>query len=266
MLDSLSPARRRFVTVLGVLLLATVVAAGAATLLGREPSTEPVSQATPGPVLLVPGYGGSTSALEVLAQALSGAGRDATVVRLAGDGTGDLDEQADVLDRAVDDALARTGADSVDVVGFSAGGVTVRLWVRDHGGAGVARRVVTLGSPHHGTDLAALAGDVAPDRCPVACQQLAPDSDLLRGLNSGDETPVGPLWVSIWSVNDQTVVPPDSADLDGALDFAIQSVCPDAVVAHGDLPRTPSVMAAALAQLGTSAPAVPGEEICGVSP
>ncbi|MEO7745093.1 MAG: lipase, partial [Actinomycetota bacterium] len=198
----------------------------------------------------------------VLAEALRQAGREATVVELAGDGTGDLDEQARVLDRAVILAMQRTGSRSVDVVGYSAGGVTVRLWVRDHGGGSVARRVVTLGSPHHGSDLAGLAGDLAPDRCPEACVQLQPESDLLRDLNAGDETPPGPLWVSIWTTDDRTVVPPSSADLDGALGFTIQSVCPSAVVAHGDLPRTPSVIAAVVRELGVEKPAVPGAEIC----
>ena len=266
MLDTLPPARRRFVVVLAVLVLAAAVAVGVVAWTSRETATVPVSQATQGPVLLVPGYGGSTRSLQVLAAALERAGRDVVVVRLAGDGRGDLDEQAQVLDEAADDALDRTGAGSVDVVGFSAGGVTARLWVRDHGGGSVARRVVTLGSPHHGTDLAALAGSLAPDSCPVACRQLAPGSDLLNALNAGDETPLGPLWVSIWTTDDQTVVPPSSAELDGALEFTIQSVCPRAVVAHGDLPRTPAVMAAALAQLGTGDPAVPGVEVCTATP
>ena len=266
MLDALPPARRRFVIALGAVVLLAVAAVGVAAWLQREPATEPVSQDSPGPVLLVPGYGGSTTSLEVLAEALDRAGRDAVVVRLAGDGRGDLDEQAEVLDEAAEDALDRTGAGSVDVVGFSAGGVTARLWVRDHGGGSVARRVVTLGSPHHGTDLAALAGSLAPDSCPVACRQLAPGSDLLNGLNAGDETPEGPRWASIWTTDDQTVVPASSAELEGALGFTIQSVCPGIVVSHGDLPRTPAVMAAAIAQLGADDPAVPGTEVCTARP
>ncbi len=266
MLADLPPARRRFVAVLAALALGVVVAIGVGLWGGREPETVPASQAMPGPVLLVPGYGGSTTALDVLAEALTRAGRDATVVQLAGDGTGDLDEQAGVLKDAADRALERTGAASVDVIGYSAGGVTARLWVRDHGGAGLARRVVTLGSPHHGSDLAGLAADLATDSCPAACQQLAPGSDLLRRLNAGDETPSGPMWVSIWSTDDQTVVPPDSAALAGALEFTIQSVCPGVVVAHGDLPRAPAVMAAVLSELGTGAPTVPGGEVCSATP
>jgi triacylglycerol esterase/lipase EstA (alpha/beta hydrolase family) len=132
---------------------------------------------------------------------------------LPGDGTGDLDQQAAALARAVRAARSQTGSATVDIVGYSAGGVVARLWARDHGGAAVARRIVTLGSPQHGTDLASVAGSLAPGGCPVACQQLATDSPLLDRLNTGDETPTGPTFVSIWTADDQTVVPPDSARL-----------------------------------------------------
>ena len=262
MLSGLSPPRRRFVLATALLVVVAAAAAGISWWATREETVRPVAQATPGPVLLVPGYGGGTAGLQVLARALRAQGREVTIVQLAGDGFGDLDEQARVLEKAVVLEQQRTAARSVDVVGYSAGGVIARLWVRDHGGAGVARRVVTLGSPHHGTDLAGLAGDLAPDRCPVACRQLQPDSDLLRRLNAGDESPAGPLWVSIWSTDDQTVVPPSSAELEGALDFTIQSVCPRATVSHGDLPKAPAVIAAVIRELGVGRPTVPGPEIC----
>jgi triacylglycerol esterase/lipase EstA (alpha/beta hydrolase family) len=264
-LDGLAPARRRFVLGVVGLVAVAVVCGGAAWWVSRDEPVDPVSQDERGPVLLVPGYGGGTAGLEVLAKALRAAGRDAVVVHLSGDGLGDLDAQARVLGEAVDSALRDTGAESVDVVGYSAGGVIARLWVRDHGGGSLARRVVTVGSPHHGTDLAGLASDVAPDECPVACQQLQPDSDLLRALNAGDETPAGPAWVSMWTTDDQVVVPPTSADLAGAVDFSLQSVCPGLTVSHGDLPRSPVVAAAVAAELGVADPAVPGREICPTS-
>ena len=120
-----------------------------------------------GPVLLVPGYGGSTDSLRSLAARLVAAGRDATIVSLPGDGTGDLVAAADALGDQALAALDRTGAASVDVVGYSAGGVTARLWVAD-GGAALARRIITLGSPNHGTTVADLANSVLPDPLPLA--------------------------------------------------------------------------------------------------
>jgi triacylglycerol lipase len=254
-LAGLSPARRRLVLVLLAVVAAAAVALAAVLLLpgGTGRGGEPVAQDEPGPVLLVPGYGGSTSALSELADRLTAAGRDATVVSLPGDGTGDLNASADALATAAEAALDRTGDDSVDLVGYSAGGIVARLWIAD-GGADVVRRVVTLGSPHHGTTLADLAGRVAPDQCPEGCRQLATDSPLIAGLNAGDETPAGPTWVSIWTTQDETVNPPDSAHLDGALNMTVQSVCADARVSHGQLPRDPVVQGMVAEELGAGDP------------
>jgi triacylglycerol lipase len=265
MLDALAPARRRFV--LGAAALAAVLVIGgiAGLVVARSdnvPAAAPVPQQKPGPILLVPGYGGSETALDDLRSALEQQGRDATVVHLAGDGTGDLESQVPVLDRAVRAALRRSGASSVDVVGYSAGGVVARLWVAD-GGAALVRRVVMLGTPNHGTDLAGLASAVAPDFCPTACQQLAPDSDLIRRLNAGDETPSGPTWVSIWSDDDRVVFPPDSASLDGAVDVDLQSTCGNVgEVSHGDLPTDRAVVSVLRAVLGPGPPIVPTTADC----
>jgi triacylglycerol esterase/lipase EstA (alpha/beta hydrolase family) len=237
--SGLAPARRRVVlALLGAVLVAVLAGTGVlvATRLSAE-EVEPVPQDALGPVLFVPGYGGGEGGLR------------------SGDGTGDLSDTADALGDAVDAALARTGAATVDIVGYSAGGVVARLWVDAGDNAGLVRRVVTLGSPHHGTTLADLAGDLAPDKCPVGCAQLGTASDLLARLNAGDETPDGPTWVSIWTEQDRTVTPPDSARLEGALNIPVQSVCPGVQVGHGELPRDPVVQGIVLAELRAGDPA-----------
>ncbi len=262
MLAGLSPARRRLAVLLAVAVVA-VLAVAAGLLLPRLAADDPapVAQEVPGPVLLVPGYGGSTRSLEPLAARLTAAGRDATVVPVPGDGTGDLTASADALAAAAAEALARTGADSVDVVGYSAGGVVARLWVAD-GGAATVRRVVTLGSPHHGTTLADLATGIAPAQCPAGCRQLTTDSPLLGRLNAGDETPAGPTWVSVWTTADETVTPPESARLEGAVDLPVQSVCADSRVRHGQLPADPVVQGIVLSQLAAGPPVELGSADC----
>ncbi|MFD2092212.1 lipase family alpha/beta hydrolase [Blastococcus deserti] len=262
MLAGLSPARRRLVlTLLSLVVVGTVLIAVLVARTG-SPAPEPVAQDRPGPVLLVPGYGGGgTGALRELADRLTAEGRDTTVVRLPGNGTGDLRASAGALDEAASEALERTGETSVDVVGYSAGGVIARLWVAD-GHAGITRRVLTLGSPHHGTSLADLAGALAPGRCPVGCRQLTTGSDVLSALNGDDETPAGPTWVSIWTTQDETVTPPDSARLDGAVNLTVQSVCPDAEVRHGELVRSPIVQAMVVTMLAAGNPAELGPADC----
>ena len=216
------------------------VAGGLGVATGGGPPSRPdarPAQDVLGPVLLVPGYGGAGAALEPLAGRIRATGRTATVVALPGNGTGDLAAQVDALDRAVDGALA-AGAPSVDVVGYSAGGVVAGLWIARDDGAAKARRVVTLGSPLRGTTLAGSAVAFAPDACPVACRQLAPGSAEVRELATagvGRRLP----WLSIWTTADQTVTPPDSARLDGAVDVALQDACGSGPVSHGQLPGDP---------------------------
>lgn len=261
-LSSLSPARRRLFHAMILVAVAAMVVVVALVVLGRDEPVTPVSQDRLGPVLLVPGYGGSTTALEVLEAALDDTGRDARIVAPTGSGTQDLRDQAADLGEAVDEVLAETGAPSVDLVGYSAGGVVVRIYVADLGGGSTVRRAVTLASPHHGSELAELGGLIGPRVCPEACRQLAPDSELLRRLNAADETPPGPAWVALWTEDDETVVPADSGELTGALAFATQSVCPSLRVAHADVPRTPAVIAMVEQVLGPGAPSRPSAGVC----
>lgn len=203
-------------------LLAAILAAAALVLAGcGEDEPEP-------PVLLLHGYGGSTADLMDLAAALEDDGRTVVLVSFATAGTDDLRDTVELVDAAAD-------GETVDVVGFSAGGLVARLWVAD---GGAARRVVTLATPNHGTDLV-----LGLDDCPPACEQLGPGSELIAELNAGDETPAGTEWTTIWSDGDGVVLPAESARLDGALDVMIQSVCPGLVVGHTDIPGDPAVIA-----------------------
>jgi pimeloyl-ACP methyl ester carboxylesterase len=246
-------ARRRLLLAVVAGLVIAVVAVLVPRLLAT-PATADRSKL--GTVLLIPGYGGSQGSLQELAGHLRETGRDAVVVSLPGDGTGDLNEQVSVLDRAVSDAYDR-GAPSVDLVGYSAGGVVARLWVSRNSSA--ARRVVTLGSPLHGTQLATGGNTLLPDACPTACRQLATGSSLLQSV-VGEPVPLP--WMSIWTELDQTVIPPDSARLDGAVNVPLQSVCPASRVSHSQLPSDPVVTRIVLRALGLAPLASPTAADC----
>jgi triacylglycerol esterase/lipase EstA (alpha/beta hydrolase family) len=261
-LRGVSPRRRILFIGIAALVIAGVTAAVVGGTSGGSPAT--VSgyppQDRPGPVLLVPGYGGQTSSLFPLAARIRSTGRQATVISLPGDGTGDLNADAAVLNAAVDQAL-RNGAPSVDVIGYSAGGVVVLLWARHDDGSGKARRIITLGAPFHGAQIAAAGEAFVPGACPTACQQLVPGSPLLAGIN-GTPVPSRPRWLSLWTTDDQTVVPPTSADLAGAVNVPIQSVCPDEQISHGQLPSNPVVTRIVLQALGSDPISAPTPAVC----
>jgi triacylglycerol lipase len=256
--SGLSRPRRWLVLVLTCLVVLGGAAAGiASTTTGRAQALPEPDR--PGYVLLVPGYGGSTGSLDVLAAKIRRTGKMAIVVTLEGNGTGDLRAQAGVLQGYVERA-ARAGSGPVTIIGYSAGGVVAWLWDVADDGAARAARIITLGSPFHGTSLAALGNTFLPGECPVACQQLVPGSSLLTGL--ADSPAPRPPWLSLWTTDDQTVDPPTSASLAGAVDVPLQSVCPSLVVSHSQLPDDPLVDGIILRVLATNRITTPTPADC----
>ena len=203
----------------------------------------------PGPVILVPGYGGNESMLDHLASLLRNEGRTTTTLALPDGATGDLRGQEQVLAAAVSKALA-SGAPSVDLVGYSAGGIVVGLFVAAQ--PSQVRRVVTIGAPLHGTRLAGLAAGLLPSACPAACEQMVPGSSLLALLDAASPTLTGVPWLSTWTSIDQVVTPPDSARFAGATNIELQSVCADDRATHVTLPEDALVAGLTVRALGTS--------------
>lgn len=247
-----------------IAVLTLVIVAGAVTgtvrALAGSPAVAIANEDHPGDVLLVPGYGGSMTALDVLAARIRSAGRAATVVPLAGDGTGDLQVQANVLNGYVNQALV-AGSGPVTVIGYSAGGVVAWLWDVDYGGVRKAQQIITLGSPLHGADLAALGQAFVPSACQAACQELVPGSAMLSRLQQ-TASATRPPWLSLWTTGDQVVQPPDSARLPGAVNVPLQSICPGVAIAHGQLPTAPLVVGIVLRALrgrGVVAPPPPSQ-------
>ena len=100
---------------------------------------------------------------------------------------------------------------------------------------------------------------LAPGACPVACQQLAPGSALLAGV-AGRCRRVP--WLSMWTEDDGTVLPPDSARLAGAVNVPLQDVCPARSRALAAARPTRSVTALVLRALGTAPLAAPDPGDC----
>jgi triacylglycerol lipase len=248
-----SPRRRLLAIVAALALAAGIVAVAVAAL---RPG--PAGRAGDVPVVLVPGYNGTPDSLGALAARLRAAGRRVEVVALPDRGTGDLNLSARALGRAVD----ATGAARVDLVGFSAGGLVVRTLLAEPGRAVRARRVVLLGTPNHGAELATSAAAFDPGLCTGACAQLRPGSAFLNRLNRGDETPPGPAFTSVWTAVDQTVTPPVSAVLDGATNVRLQDVCAGSGVDHGGLVRDPLPVGLVVEAVDGRLPDPPGPADC----
>ena len=253
-LGGLAPRRRLFVLVVTAVVLA--LAASVAVSVSREYAVPPPADPTQlGPVVLVPGFGGSTASLQALAVRLRVVGRPAAVVELPDGGTGDFSGQAAAIDHTVRDLIRHDGTRSVDLVGYSAGGVASWLYLQTGTTAPAIRRLVTLGSPLQGADIAAAGGALVPGACPRACQELAPGSSLLARLDAAPRPTIP--WLSLWTDQDQTVTPPRSAALPGVRSIRLQSVCDGILISHGQLPTAGLAMGLVLRALGTKPLPVP---------
>jgi hypothetical protein len=68
--------------------------------------------------------------------------------------------------------------------------------------------------------------------CPLACRQLAPESEFLERLRQpGDAA----RWLSVYSATDDVVRPADSSELDGATTVEVTSACATGALDHGSV-------------------------------
>jgi triacylglycerol esterase/lipase EstA (alpha/beta hydrolase family) len=159
---------------------------------------------------------------------------------------GDIAESAAQLSSFVDRVLAATGADQVDLVGHSQGGMMPRYYIKRLGGAARVHALVGLAPSNHGTTLNGIftlskhlpgAGAFTGNLCP-ACQEQSAGSAFLTDLNSGSETAPGVDYTVIESRYDEVVTPYTSAFLSGpnVTNITLQNQCPLDLGEHLSMP------------------------------
>ena len=189
----------------------------------------------PDPVVIVNGTFGPAFFYEPLAKRLRDDDHEAFIFELTNLGTTDIADTARDLAAFVDDVRARTGADKVDLVGHSQGGLVARQYVKYLGGDSTVDSLVSLGAPHYGTEVANIAAFFGGGDCLgiVACQQMAEGSDFVNALNDGDDTIGSVRYTNFYTSLDELVRPVQNAALaDGATNVRIQSQCPLRPVEH----------------------------------
>lgn len=119
------------------------------------PDTPQATQPWRVPVLLVHGYICNYRVWDKLARTLHEAGHPVLAITLEPLFTS-IDDYVPQIQQAVRQLQQASGATQVALVGHSMGGLVIRAWMRSHGNADVAK-VITLGTPHQGTQLASLS-------------------------------------------------------------------------------------------------------------
>jgi triacylglycerol esterase/lipase EstA (alpha/beta hydrolase family) len=150
-------------------------------------------------------------------------------------GVGEIAASAGELSTFVDKVLAATGAEEVDLVGHSQGGMMPRYYLKNLGGAAKVHTLVGLSPSNHGTTLNGLftlaeffpgASEFTGALCP-ACQEQEAGSAFITALNSGGETVPGVSYTVIQTRFDEVVTPYTSAFLSGAgvTNITLQNQC-----------------------------------------
>ena len=148
----------------------------------------------------------------------------------------EIDNYADGIEQRIDEVLAATGAPQVILICHSMGGLAARAYLRRHGKGKVAR-MITLGSVHHGTELARLG--LGPN-----ARQMRIGNPWLIALGAPGAVPVPQGSVSIFSHHDNYVFPQETASrLEGATHIAISGV------SHLGMAFSPRVLDSLLAAL-----------------
>jgi triacylglycerol lipase len=189
----------------------------------------PANAASPEPVLLVHGFQGSPSNFSDLKLWLEGQGR--TVVALT------LPSQDNKVNaQYIKTQLGNLGWTRADLVMHSMGGLSGRYFIKSLAGATAIQAYVSLGTPQYGIWAACFLPQNNGG-------QMCPWSSFLTGLNSGDDTPNGPAWATIYSTSDE-LVPASRAKLDGgACHFQVSGITHDGLL-HSPAVTFPLVLAA----------------------
>ncbi len=190
------------------------------------------------PVLLLHGYGCNSGYWNALVRRLdqlqiSHATLDLEPV-MAG-----IDDYVPQLHAALQALCRDSGADAAVIVAHSMGGLAARAYLRVHGNALVAR-VITLGTPHHGTCLANFG--VGLNAMQMQRNGGQP-SAWLTALARGESAQQRALITSLYSHHDNIVAPQTSCHLEGARNLAFGGV------GHVALGRNRRILTALLAEI-----------------
>ncbi len=172
------------------------------------------------PVLLIHGYGcnsgyWSNVSRVLQKQKITHSAIDCEPV-LAG-----IDDYAVLIHNAITTLCQHTGQSQVVIVGHSMGGLSARAYMRRYGEEKIAR-LITLGTPHHGSKLAAAAWGMNAYQMRWNDNQEA--SSWINTLNVSSAPATCSKIVSIYSRHDNIVSPQHSSYLPHARNIEIDLV------------------------------------------
>lgn len=152
----------------------------------------------PRPIIVLHGYAMGRACFLPLSRRLGKAGLG-PVLGFEYWSLGPIANAARRLSAYVDEVCDTLGTPEVDLIGHSMGGVVSRYYVTLYDGSPRVRNLITVGSPHRGTEVSAV-GIGRPHK------ELFPDSPLMQRLASAP-LPKDTRMTVVWSRSDALVAP-----------------------------------------------------------
>ncbi|MBI3128161.1 MAG: alpha/beta fold hydrolase [Candidatus Tectomicrobia bacterium] len=182
-----------------------------------EPTHFSPPSATGRPVILIHGMGMRGLALLPLALRLRREGRTVHLFTYWPPGRL-IDGYARQLSMFIERIRQEHGYEELDLVAHSLGGLIARRYMQMNEGTHPIRRVVTIGTPHRGSELWRFS-------IYASGRQLRPDGELLRSLD-GAGLREGMGAVAIASTFDELVIPNDNArwERDGVINITVENL------------------------------------------
>jgi pimeloyl-ACP methyl ester carboxylesterase len=202
------------------------------------------------PIVLVHGVIDNHAAFTVMEYALRRRGFQTLSAYDYGLLTHNIPQAAVHLGEAIEELAASTGYERVHVIGHSLGGLIARYYVQRLGGDHYVHTLVTLGTPHQGTQLA-WAAPLLP-----LVRQLTPNSSLIQEL-AEPASECRTRFIAFYSDIDHLIVPSHNARLDHP-DLNVQNIAVNGI-GHLSMPnngRIAFVIAQALRDLDPDGTAI----------
>lgn len=169
------------------------------------------------PILLVHGYVCNSGLWMTFRRRLASAGLGPIYTVTLAPLFGGIDVLVSQLAARIDTICAETGARKIMIVAHSMGGLVVRAYLTETASSRVAK-LVTMGSPHHGTQLARLG-------LGLNARQMGEPSEWLETLADIEAANVShPSTLSIYTLNDDLVYPPESSVLAWAENVPVSAI------------------------------------------
>jgi triacylglycerol lipase len=150
------------------------------------------------------------------------------------------DTRLEILAGQVADLVERTFEphQSIDLLGFSMGGLVTRYYLQRLGGIKRVQRYISISAPNHGTIAAYFS--MRP-----GCVQMRPNSEFMTDLNRDVDRLKCLNFTCLWTPFDLIILPPSSSQLGIGTEISIPAIAHPLMLLDG---RTFNAITNALAQ------------------